>query len=175
MFPRSGTIITRQKLYGLNQSAYRNCCRLRYFFGEMLKFLVVLLPPLPFLLFQFNFILITITVLPFSVPSFVKLNVGCLTVELYILQSMSDGESLMCVSNLGLSFPYYDWRLQSHVRFYFDMNLTNSFTVRYGIQRFNIEMLKPHYYYPPHMYRHFLKLFFSLITSNIVHLQPSEA
>ena len=52
----------------------------------MLELLVQSLPSLSFLLFQFDFILVTIAVLAFPIACLVELDVGCLAIKLYVLE-----------------------------------------------------------------------------------------
>ena len=53
--------------------------------GEGVKFFVQCMSSLPFALFQLNFILVAISVLPLSVAGLVKLDIRCFAVKLDIL------------------------------------------------------------------------------------------
>lgn len=55
---------------------------------KKLKFLVKHLPSFPFLLFHLDLIFVTITMLPFSITRFIKLDVGGFSEELNVLDHL---------------------------------------------------------------------------------------
>jgi len=97
---------------------YSCCRRLRHFFRESLELPVQRLPSLPFLLLQFNFIFIPITVFTFPVTRFVELNIRRLAEELdilFTLQYQIGRNKGAKGTYVGLPFSNHHWRLQMYV------------------------------------------------------------
>jgi hypothetical protein len=64
---------------------YRHGGRLSDLFCKELELLIQHLPSLPFLLFHLDLIFVPITMLPFSIPCLVELDIGSFAEELDIL------------------------------------------------------------------------------------------